>query len=507
MKNTEIVLPPKIAETPATDGHVADEIENYIVVAKKLLTDAGNDSKAQSEAITEICMQMVLYDNKLKVELYIDELSKEFKIKRPAFNIALKEAKKLMVEESNGEIGDDNTPLINRVEYFISDRYDIFFNLIANKFMYRKTGDGEYLEMNIDSIQRQLKKHHLSFSLSDLKSLLKSDFTIKVNVFTEYFEKLEKWDGADHIGRLAEYVKVQEITKKSNEPERFKRMFRKMFVRMVACSLEAGFNKQVFVLVHDKQNSGKSTFWRWICPPALDEYYTESVGTSKDDLIALTENFVVNIDELSTLSKLDLNALKSVISKDRLKIRLPYGERPEMLQRRCNFVASTNRLEFLSDETGSVRWVCFLLSSINWDYKKDIDINKIWGQAYHLFNDTDFDYQLTLAEIAENEVANKSFLIRSTEMELIQKYLDPSTYEEFEKNEYDEPVKFMTATGVMEFVQHKTAGSIKLYAANVGKALTMLGFIRETKYSSNKEMSLKGYYVKEKTSEVKNEGK
>ena len=498
MKNTEIVLPPKLAEIPVVGKLANNEIETYIKEAKKLLSEAGTDSKLQAEAITDICMKMVHFDNKLKVSLYIDELAKDFKIKRPAFNLALKEASKLLVDDSNGEIGDDNTPLINRVEKFISSLYNIFFNLIANKFMYKEIGDTEYKEMNIDNIHRQLKKHHLSYSLSDLKSLLKSDFTIKVNVFTKYFESLEKWDGTDHIGLLTEYVKVQEITEKSIETERFKRMFKKMLVRMVACSLEAGFNKQVFVLVHEKQNSGKSTFWRWMCPPELAEYYTESIGTSKDDLIALTENFILNIDELSTLSKIDLNALKSVISKDRLKIRLPYAERPEMLKRRGNFVASTNRLEFLNDETGSVRWVCFLLEYINWDYKKDIDINKIWGQAYHLFKNTDFDYQLSTSEIAENEEANKAFLIRSPEMELIQKYLIPSTRQEFEKEDYEEPVKFMTATDIITLIQFKNAGSIKLYSSNVGKALSMLGFIRDTKYFTDKEMSLKGYYLKEK---------
>lgn len=497
MKNTEIVLPPKLAEIPLIGKLADNEIEAYIKEAEELLSAAGTNSKLQSEAITDICMKMVHFDNKVKVSIYIDELAKDFKIKRSVFNLALKEASKLQLDESKGEIGDDNTPLINRVEKFISNRYEIFFNLIANKFMYREIGDGEYLEMNIDNIHRQLKKHHLAYSLSDLKSLLKSDFTIKVNVFTEYFEKL-KWDGTDYIGLLTEYVKVQEITEESKETERFKRMFKKMLVRMVACSLEAGFNKQVFVFVHEKQNSGKSTFWRWLCPPALVEYYTESIGTSKDDLIALTENFILNIDELSTLSKIDLNALKSVISKDRLKIRLPYAERPEMLKRRGNFVASTNRLEFLNDETGSVRWVCFLLSNINWDYKKDIDINKVWAQAYHLFNNTDFDYQLSTSEIAENEEANKAFLIRSPEMELIQKYLIPSTREKFEKDEYGQPVKFMTATDIMTLIQLKNAGSIKLYSSNIGKALSMLGFIRDTKYFTDKEMSLKGYYLKEK---------
>jgi predicted P-loop ATPase len=498
MNYTDILLPTKIVEKPKAGGCEVNDIDLYFIEAQKLLFDSGADSKLRSEAMTEISRCMVLFEDKLKVELYIEDLAKEFKIKKSAFNIALKYAKKLLKEENDGEIGDDNTPLINRVENYIKSRYMIFFNLIANKFMYKRIEDVEYREMNIDNIYRELKKHHLSYSHSDLKSLLKSDFTSKINVFEEYFENLPEWDGIDHIGKLAEYVKVQELTKNSNERERFNRMFKKMFVRMVACSLEAGFNKQCFTLVHDKQNSGKSTFLRWLCPPKLANYYTEAVGISKDDLIALTENFINNIDELSTLSKVDLNALKSVMSKDRVKVRLPYGERPEMLQRRCNFVASTNRLEFLSDETGSVRWVCFLLSSIDWDYKKNIDIDKVWSQANHLFNTIDYNYQLTPEEIIENEIANKTFLIRTVELELIQKYLDPSTKEEFEENEYDETVKFMTATDVVTFIQHKNAGSIKLIATNVGKALTILGFTQKSKYSSNNEYSIKGYYVKEK---------
>lgn len=505
MSFIDITLPSKISD-PINSGEKSDlKIEEYILEATELLKKAGTDINGQLEAIETICSQLVLFKNDLKTYRYIDELSNEFKIKKTEFKRAFKDAKKLYDEENCGDIGDDATPLINRVEKYIIERYEIFFNLIANKFMYRIIGESDYMELNLDNIYRELKKHHLSYSHSDLKSLLKSDFTIKINVFTQYFENLPEWDGVDIIGRLAEYIKVQDLTKKTNERERFSRMFKKTLVRMVACSLEAGFNKQCFTLVHDKQNSGKSTFLRWLCPPPLADYYSEAVGISKDDLIALTENFIINIDELSTLSKYDINALKSVMSKDRVKVRLPYGERPEMLQRRCNFVASTNRLEFLNDETGSVRWVCFLLSSIDWNYKKEIDINKVWSQAYHLFKSTNFNYQLSPSEILENEVANKAFLIRSPEMELIQKYLYPSTLEKFQKNVFNEPVKFMTATDIAGFIQIKSGGSIKPIAANVGKALTMLGFDRDTKYSTDEKMSLKGYYVKEVTNVEKDD--
>ena len=70
-----------------------------------------------------------------------------------------------------------------------------------------------------------------------------------------------------------------------------------------------------------------------------------------------------------------------------------------------NFKAeSTNKDEFLTDETGSVRWLCFeLIGKMNFTYKDKININDIWRQAYSLYK-SGFAYQLTPEEIEENEI-------------------------------------------------------------------------------------------------------
>lgn len=498
MKTTDITLPKKTVESGPTKPIFEGKIDDYIPIAQQLLTEAGTDLSKQSEAFGEICKQFAKFNDPCKTDFFLNALCEEFKIKKSKFNSGIKAAKKQFEVDSRGEIGDDTSPLINRVMKFIKERYDIFFNEIANKFLCKRKDEKDFRGMNIDNIYCELKKNHLSFSQNDLRSLLKSDFVPKINVFQTYFETLLPWDGEDYIGQLTEYIKIQ-VPPGSNEQDRFNRMFKKMLVRSIACSLGVGFNKQCFTLVHEKQNSGKSTFLRWLCPPALQDYYTESIGTSKDDLIALTENFIVNIDELSTLSKFDIDALKSVMSKDKIKVRLPYGERAEMLQRRCNFVASTNRMEFLNDETGSVRWVCFELVTINWDYNKDIDINKVWSQAYHLYKNPDYKYQLTPEEIQENENANRAFLIRSPEMDLIQKYLHTRTKEEFTQQGNNGSIKFMNATDIMTFIHGKISGSIKLSPSNVGKALTSLKFKRDGHYTTGRGMTLKGYYVEERT--------
>ncbi len=469
------------------------KMEDYLPEARNLLKDAGDDPGKQIEAVVDIVKNLITYNNEVKMTKYINVLSKEFSIGKTDWNIAIKDIKRTLREEDQVYTDQASSPLVSRVESYISKQYDIYFNIISNKFMYREKNDDEFSEMNLDNIYRDLKKIHLSYSLSDLKSLMKSDFVPRRNAFKEYFDNLTPWDGKDYIHDLSSYIKVQQIATGWDEQLRFESMFRKMFVRSIACSMEIGWNKQCFTLVHEKQNSGKSTFLRWLVPPALEDYYTENIGTSKDDLIALTENIIVNIDELSTLSKYDINALKSVMSKDRIKVRLPYGDRPEILKRRCNFVASTNRLEFLNDETGSVRWVCFLLDFIDWDYMKDIDINKVWAQAYHLLKNTEFEYQLDAQEIKQNEEANKTFLIRSPEMELIHKYFVPAAKDELAT---DDTVSFMTASDIVTYLQNKISGNIKLTVVNVGKSMIMLGFKRDDMYQKEMQFAIKGYYLR-----------
>jgi len=152
-----------------------------------------------------------------------------------------------------------------------------------------------------------------------LIALLKSDFVQKYHVFREYFANLPEWDGVtDYILKLSSYL----IT---NDRERLDRHFKKWLVRAVRTAIDDHyFNKQAFVLVSTKQNSGKSTFCRFLCPTELKDYIAESIATDKDSLIAITENFLINLDELSQADKSEINAFKSLFSKEKVKARLTY---------------------------------------------------------------------------------------------------------------------------------------------------------------------------------------
>ncbi len=370
-----------------------------------------------------------------------------------------------------------------KVEQLLSENFVFRYNVVSNEVEYHKIDAHakEYKQLNESNIYRFLQHQNVEFSIAKLNALLASDFVEEFNPFALYFENLSPWDPdseIDYIHKLCQYVPV--VNKDS-----FYTQLRKTFVRSIACTLdEKVFNKHAFILVHDEQNSGKSTFIRWLCPEQLGGYYSENISTDKDGLIALSENFIINLDELSILSKADINSLKSILSKEKNKVRKPYAKTATTAPRRANFFGSTNKTEFLNDESGSVRWLCFeLTAQINWDYKKDLCIDDIWRQAYYLYKNN-FNYQLTPEEIKENEIVNQNYQETTPEIELIQKHFTPGTKEAHQK--------FYQTTEFFNILTQKYP-NMRFSVNNIGKALKMLGFKRCSKRFEG--FPIKGYYI------------
>jgi len=363
-------------------------------------------------------------------------------------------------------------------EEYLSRNFDLRNNVVSNKFEYRRKGEIEWEEMNENNMFIQLQKDGINISLNHLVALLKSDFVKKYHVFREYFQRLPQWDGnTDHIKKLTSFLQT-------DDRQRLENHFKKWLVRTVKTAIDDQyFNKQAFVLVSMKQNSGKSTFCRFLCPPDLKDYIAESIATDKDSLIAITENFLINLDELSQADKAEINAFKSLFSKEKVKARLTYDKRPTVHSRRASFIGSTDRWEFLTDENGSVRWLCFEIDCIDWNYINEVNIDKVWAQAYHLLTRTNFDYNLTAEEIKENDWNNKRYQVATPERDLLIKFFQPGD---------DKTGDFKTATDMLEYISARTA--INLSPVKVGKELRFLGFERKSK-RIHESLSVYGYYV------------
>ncbi|RXJ45598.1 VapE domain-containing protein [Gelidibacter gilvus] len=342
---------------------------------------------------------------------------------------------------------------------YLSGKYDILYNEISHDFQISLKGHKEWNYINLNSLIIELNKAGVEINPAKLEILIKSELIKKHNPIQEYFKSLPKWDGVDHISKLASYLPIY-------EPEVFLYHFKKWLVRSIKCALEPGyFNKQALIISHKGQSSGKSTWCRFLCPPELAEYMAEDISNDKDARIQLCRNFLYNLDELAVLSKNDVNALKAFFSKTFINERLPYDRKNTTLPRICSFMGSTNMSLFLNDETGSVRWLCFELKDvIDFSYSNEVNIKDVWTQAYHLaYIDKTFNPELSAKDVNENEERNKRYTKLTSEQEMVAKYYESS----------DDIEDFVTATDVMVAL---SCLNVRLNHINLGRALSGFNF-------------------------------
>lgn len=386
-------------------------------------------------------------------------------------------------EEELYQSSKGSVTVFDKIIKYIGKKYQFRFNEIALEFEI-KTENGDWTELNLNSLYIELTQAGINIAFNKLEILMRSHLISIFNPFENYFQNLKKWDGENHIQRLTSFVKT-------TDTEPFQIHFEKWLTRSVFCALKRGYiNKQCFVLYNTKQNSGKTSFLRFLIPPSLEKYYTEDIGVDKDGLIALCKNFIINIDELSVMSKTDVNILKAFISKNTVNARLPYDRKSSLMYRTSSFCGSTNRSDFLTDETGSVRWIIFEVLEIDFGYSKEININQVWAQAYHnAFERKNYNPELTAEDLIENEKRNEKFKQVSLEQEILISHFEKS------ENKND----FLTATEIM--LAMSNALGVRMNNVKIGKALTALNFER-IKHSKKQ---VYGYLIKRKIEDEKNE--
>jgi predicted P-loop ATPase len=360
------------------------------------------------------------------------------------------------------------TTIIHITENYLNKNYEIRHNIISNEIEISKIDSKDWSELNENTLWIEMQKKSIKVPSSTLEKILRSDFVPKFNPFIDYFNALPIWDKTvDYITQYADYIKLSP----DEDKEQYNYHFKKWCVRSVKCAtIDNYFNKNAFVISDEGkgQNIGKTTWIRNLCPKTLSNYIKDDLPKDeKDAKISLTQNFIVNLDELASLSRQEINTLKSLFSADKIKVRFPYDKKDSVVRRVANFIGSTNLSTFLHDETGSVRWLCFVADTIDFSYKNNFDMDKLWSQAFALSKDENFDETITSVDMSINEMRNAKFQIQSPEKDLICRYLEiPKTVEE---------TKILTSTEI----QHYLAGfanTIKLNNVTIGKALTSLKF-------------------------------
>ena len=371
--------------------------------------------------------------------------------------------------------------------------HQIETQLIADAYTDRPEASACHWQRLTDHIENSLwcamQHHGMAVNLNELHTLLGSDFVKEYHPLKEYLDGLPPWDGeTDYIDRLAAMVHVKESPHsplqqdKSRErndlsetPVRFADILKRWMVSMIAAALDETVVNQVILTLIGPQGSYKTSFMQHILPPVLSEYYTTKSNSSrmtKDDLFTMTENLVINLEEIDTMPPSELNQLKAMVTQRYVDERRAYGRNKVHLPHVASFVATGNNLQFLTDDTGNRRWLPFEVEDIDSPWEADIPYEGIYSQTYALYQDVNFRYWFTDKEIQQLRGHVQQFEVPRPEYELILTY-------------YRKPVGLERGvyTTSSQIIGRFGNTSLRLSLQKVGRAMRELGF-RQVKASN-----------------------
>jgi predicted P-loop ATPase len=178
----------------------------------------------------------------------------------------------------------------------------------------------------------------------------------------------------------------------------------------------------VLVLAGEKQNTGKTEFFRRLLPKPLANYYAESkLDGGKDDDILLTKKLIIMDDEFGGKSKFEAKRFKELTSKASFSIRLPYGRTHRDLKRLAVLAGTTNDLGLISDPTGNRRILPINVLGIDHQRYNAIDKTALFMAFYDLYQ-SGFNWHLSSEDILQLNENSSEFNAINFEAELINQY-------------------------------------------------------------------------------------
>ena len=294
-------------------------------------------------------------------------------------------------------------------------------------------GATQWREMNgidINNIVCQCAQEcQANINSNDVMTVLKSDLVPKVHPLRDYVESLKPYtpDEPDWIDMVARQVRVKpsgEEAKgdKARGEELWRECFKRWFVAMVTSWMKDEVVNHTCLILVGRQGCYKSSFLESLIPPHLRSYSCKmpiSSQLSKDERLRIAEFGMINLDELDCLSAREMSMLKSLMTATDVNERAAYAYTKERRMRLASFCGSTNNREFLSDLSGSRRWLPFEVESIQNPFHTTLPYDLMYAQAKYLAESGTFTYWFDSDEIAVLEQHNEEFRSRAGEEELL----------------------------------------------------------------------------------------
>jgi putative DNA primase/helicase len=162
------------------------------------------------------------------------------------------------------------------------------------------------------------------------------------------------------------------------------------------------------------QGAKKTTWLNSLLPDAMRDYFKDGMHLDtkdKDSIKKCISSWIIELGEIdATFRKSDIAQLKAFLSNQTDEIRLPYDRTSAQFKRRTSFCASVNSEQFLTDATGSRRFIPVQVLGCN--YSHNLDMQQIWAQYWNDYTNgaiwwttAEFDLEVKARNEKHNEVS------------------------------------------------------------------------------------------------------
>lgn len=185
------------------------------------------------------------------------------------------------------------------------------------------------------------------------------------------------WDGKARAGTwLATYCGAapSSLTEKQGQA---------WLISAVARALNPGCKADCALVLEGQQGAGKSSALNVL---AGDDWFYDGLHDlhSKDASAGLRGKWIIELPELSAMRRTETEGVKAFLSRTTERYRPAYGRCEVIEARRCVFAGTTNRTDWLTDDTGGRRFWPVALGKV--DLQALVrDRDQIWAEAVNLY--------------------------------------------------------------------------------------------------------------------------
>ena len=278
----------------------------------------------------------------------------------------------------------------------------------------------------------------------------------------DYLKSLPEWDGVPRMETLfIDYLGAE-------DEDYTREVTKRWMIAAISRAKRPGVKFDYIPVLSGPGGIGKSTLVAKLGGPWFSDSLSFEDMKDKTAAEKIQGTWINEISELKGMRKMDIESVKSFVSRTEDRYRAAYGRRTDTHRRGCVFIGTSNADDYLKDITGNRRFWPIDCSEDHklkaWDLTPDA-VAQIWAEALFYYEELD-DRSLVLNEDLDKIATSKQ--IRALEQDerlgLVSEYLEKLLPEDWDDKDLTERRFFMDDSASVGTVKRTEVSVMEIWA-------------------------------------------